>query len=232
MTIMQQRSPEWRERRLGMVTASRFKSVLTPPRTKAAKAAGEMSATAKTYAHDLLTEMLISQPSDRFENATMRWGTEWEPVAFERAVKAIGNLGLEVEMAEGEFAFIEHPGKAAIGCSPDGIIGDDGLLELKCPYNPRVHLETVLSGQMPKEHKAQVQGSLWVTGRKRYVFASYHHAFEGSFLSHGLWFINIDRDDAYIDTELEPAVVDFRQRLDYEYAQLEERFRVTSGAPF
>ena len=230
---LKQRTPEWIERRLGMVTASRFKSILTQPRTKAARLAGERSATSTTYQNDLLTEMLIGHPSDRFENDAMRWGTEWEPFAFAKAAESIrSTLKLEVRMPEGEFAFMEHPEYIGIGCSPDGVIGDDALLEIKCPYNPRVHLETVLAGEMPKEHMAQVQGSLWITGRKSYVFASYHDWFKNSLLGAPLFMRSVERDDTYIDNVLAPAVVNFRHVLDLAYEGLEQDFQVAVQAPF
>ena len=215
-----------------MVTASKFKAVLTPPREKKAKAAGEMSETAKTYAREVMTEMLTGEPLETFTNSAMRWGTEQEPHAFDAAQGAIETATeLMVSRPEGRDAFIEHPDVEGVGCSPDGTIGDDGLLELKCHRNPAIYLEDFQCGGMPKEHRAQVQGSLWVAKKLFYIFGSYHPSFIGSFIGPLYWH-RVERDDAYIEKILAPAVFCFRRAIDLAYEKLEERFRANSGAPF
>lgn len=227
MTELQQRSTVWRMRRCGVVTASRFSDIMTQPRTKAAQYAGEWSETAKAYLLEKLAELLTGQPADRFQSAPTKWGTEWEAEAFEKAVPVVAErFGCAIGRPEGQFAFIEHHSEPAIGCSPDGVIGDDGLLELKCPWNPLNSLRTVLSGAMPEKHEAQVQGSLWCTGRRWYAFCSYDPRFERSGVD-PLFVARVERDDSYIDRELAPRVLRFRDLL------LEEHARLTGGkAPF
>jgi hypothetical protein len=94
----------------------------------------------------------------------MLWGTEQEAAA--RAAYE-QRTGIEVE----ETGFVAHDVLYA-GCSPDGLVDWDGLIEIKCPYNSAVHIETLLGG-MPADHMAQVQGQMWITGRQWCDFVSY-----------------------------------------------------------
>ena len=213
---LKQRTTEWRKRRLGVVTASRFHDVLTKPREKGA----EWSKTAEAYLLEKLAELLTCQPSDTFTSAPTRWGSEWEDEAFQRAIPIIEKkFGAKLDRPEGEFAFIEHPTESHIGCSPDGIIGDDGLLEIKAPYNSAVHLRTMMSKEMPEVHNAQVQGSLFITGRMWYAFCSFDPRMQASGVD-PLVTIKIMRDERYITQELAPRVLKFRDRLLAEYKKL------------
>ncbi len=217
---MKQRTTEWRMARLGDVTASRFKDVLTKPRTKAARDAGEMSETAMRYMEELLAELLTGMPIDRWQNAAMRWGSEWESHAFDAAVEAIEKrFGTPPTLPEGEFAYIQHPTEPGIGCSPDGIIGEDGLLEIKCPANPAVHIRTMLDGEMPEKHIEQVQGSLWIAKKKFYCFCSFDPRLEASGVN-PLFIKKVERDDGYINEILAPAVIRFRDKLREKYREI------------
>lgn len=192
---------------------------MTSPRTAAQKKSGEWSETAKAYMFEKLAEMITDIPADRWQNAAMRWGTEWEAIAFQEARQRIAErLGLPVESPVGDFAFIFHPEDNMIGCSPDGIVGDDGLLELKCPYNPVNHIKTVLSGTMPPAHDEQVQGSLWITGRSFYVFASFDPRVEISGMD-PLFMVRVERDEKAI-AEIAERVTAFRDWLCENYAKL------------
>jgi exodeoxyribonuclease (lambda-induced) len=232
-TVIKQRSTEWRLQRLGMVTASRFKDVLTQPRTKKDKESGVMSATAQAYLHDCLAERLIGQPLDRFKSQPTDWGNEWEATALEAACGEVKERdGLEIELPEGKYAFMTHQTEDFIGCSPDGVCTDNTtLVEIKCPWRPSVHLDTVLNGWMPEKHKAQVQGSLWITGRQSYVFISYDPRYRGTPLQ-DLFVVRVPRDDEYIDTVLAPAVVAFRDELQATYDRIVAAYKQTSGEPF
>lgn len=226
MTILRQRSAEWRQIRCGEITASRFKDILTPPKTKADKEAGVMSATAKRYFEEKLAELLTCEPNKDFLVDATRWGIEWEREAFKEAVAHIERtLGLPVQSPVDEFAYIRHETEPMIGCSPDGLIGDDGGLELKCPYNPAVSVRTRLEGFMPDEHQAQIQGTLWCTGRKWYMFGSYDPRMKNSNVD-PLFSQRIERDDEYIETILAPAVLSFRNQL------LKTYHSMLPGAPF
>lgn len=224
---LEQRSDLWRRLRLGTVTASRFKDPLTDPKTKAAKENGEWSETARSYMLEKLGELITGVPADRFRSAPTDWGAQWEATAFELAIPAIRErFGKEVSPPVGEFAFIHHATEQLIGCSPDGVIGDSGLLEIKCGYSPTTHLRTVLSGEMPEKHQPQVQGSLWVTGRQFYIFASFDPRFADAGMD-PLFVIKVERDDIYIRHELAPRVLAFRDWLLAEYEKL-----TGSRAPF
>lgn len=218
--VLKQRTTEWRMRRVGIVTMSRACDIMTEPRTKADKEAGKWSETARTYMLEKLAELLTGVPGDTFHSEPTRWGMEHEAEARERAMPIIAErFGCTVELPEGKNAFILHPDEPNIGCSPDGIIGDMGLLELKAPYNPVNHLRTVLSGEMPEKHIEQVQGSLWVARRKFYIFGSFDPRIERSGMD-PLFLCRVERDEAYIQGILAPRVILFRDWLHNEYTRL------------
>lgn len=199
MTIIQG-SPEWFAQRLGCVTASRFADVMATIKS------GE-AADRRNYRTQLVLERLTGAVAESFTNGAMEWGTATEPqarAAFELAT------GLDVE----EVGFIKRG--EGIGASPDGLIGDDAGIEIKCPASG-THLDTVLAQKMPPKHVAQVQGSLWVTGRARWHFVSYDPRFPQHLrLFHQV----IERDDIFIAklaAEVEKflaEVADAVQRLD------------------
>lgn len=228
MTELKQRSMIWRHLRVGDVTASRFRDVMTHPRTKRAKEAGEMSQTAESYLQEKLAELLTGEPADRLVGlAAPAWGADWEEVAREKATPIIRDrLGKDVQLPEGEYAYMTHATEAGIGCSPDGIIGDDGLLELKCPYNSRYHVATILNQRrgIPAEHLPQVQGSLWVTGRTWYFFVSFDPRMPEEWQ---MVTIPVERDEEYIE-RLAAKVVAFRDRLYQTYQEITGR----AVAPF
>ena len=153
-----QRSDDWYAARCGKATASRFKDVMARLKN------GNPAADRQKYLTELVVERLTGQPVPAYENAAMRWGTEQEAAA--RAAYE-QRTGVAVE----ETGFIAHDVLMA-GCSPDGLVDWDGLIEIKCPYNSAVHIETLLNG-MPAEHTAQVQGQMWITGREWCDFVSF-----------------------------------------------------------
>ena len=155
---MEQGTEEWLALRLGKVTASKVKDVLTKGRGNA------QSKTAETYMMELIAEKLTGQSKPFFENDSMRWGTETEPQA--RAMYEVNNDFVSVR----EVAFIEH--SEFVGVSPDGLIGEDGLLEIKCP-NTTTQLKRALSDDYSADYKAQIQMQLWVADRKWCDFLSF-----------------------------------------------------------
>ena len=124
------------------------------------------SKTRESYMYQLAAEILVGEPTTFFKNAAMQWGTDCEPAA-----RAAYELKHDTEVVE--CAFIEHNEMPNyIGVSPDGLVGVDGLLEIKCP-NTVTHLKYFMAGTMPAEYLAQVQGQLWVSGRDWCDFVSY-----------------------------------------------------------
>ncbi|MGH7238158.1 MAG: lambda exonuclease family protein, partial [Candidatus Saccharimonadales bacterium] len=146
----EQRSNEWFAARLGKATASRFNDIM-------AKTRSGYAASRKNYLAELVTEILTGKQAEMFVSAAMQWGTDNEPVARLQYSLASGN---EVE----ETGFWIHDTLAA-GASPDGLIGKDGCLEIKCP-NTATHIETLRSGKLPWQYRWQVQGQMWITGKK------------------------------------------------------------------
>lgn len=154
----EQGSSEWLEMRLGKITASRVKDVMSKGRGLA------VSKTSESYMMELIAEILTGQSKPFFENDAMRWGTEKEPQA--RDMYKLKNDFVAVD----EVAFIEL--NDFVGMSPDGLIGDDGLLEIKCPTTT-TQLKRALSDDYSADYKAQIQMQLWVSGRKWCDFVSF-----------------------------------------------------------
>ena len=215
---MKQRDNSWRKIRLGEVSASRFRDVLTAPRAKAARAAGEWSASAESYLDEKLAELIHCVPADVWRSDATDWGTANEPHAFQAAIPVIRErFGEELSLPENEFAYLHHATESGIGCSPDGVIGDDGLLELKCPYNGAKWIAAKRRGLiLPAENAAQVQGQLWVAGREWCAFCYFDPRVIASGLD-PLLTIKVERDNDYIDNVLAPRIIAFRDWLRSEY---------------
>jgi len=156
---MDQKSAEWYEARCGKLTGSRFAALMSTGKGR------------EDLIRDLAWERYTGKCIEGFASAPMLRGIELEPEARDWYVFVSGNRVLE----EG---FIEHSGIANVGISPDGLVGDDGLIEIKCPMH-RAHIETVERRKLPSQYRWQVQGQLWVTGRKWLDFISYHPDHDG-----------------------------------------------------
>lgn len=195
---MQQRTDEWLAARAGKVTASCLDDVLM-----AKKTAGYQNYMAK-----LICERLTGQfiPSDT--NAAMRRGTELEPLARDFYVVETGAMVEEV-------GFYEHPSIANSGASPDGLIGDDGLIEIKCP-NTATHIKTLESKKPALKYMRQMQWQMACTGRKWCDFVSY----DDRLPEHLSFFcVRILRDESLIN-ELEQAVTAFLDELEAKINKL------------
>ena len=185
-----QRSDDWYAARCGKATASRFKDVMARLKN------GNPAADRQRYLTELVVERLTGQPVPAYENAAMRWGTEQEAAA--RAAYE-QRTGVAVE----ETGFVAHDVLMA-GCSPDGLVDWDGLIEIKCPYNSATHIETLLNG-MPAEHAPQVQGQMWITGRQWCDFVSYDARMPEPLQ---LYVQRIPRDAAFV-ADLESRITSF-----------------------
>lgn len=179
---MEQGTAEWLAARCGKATASEFAAVMAKIKT------GE-AATRRDYRIKLVTERLTGEPASTFNgNKATEWGKLNEADARSAYEAHSGNIVVEV-------GFVEHPTVPMCGSSPDGLIDEDGGCEIKCPFSSIVHVETLLNGKMPPEHKAQVQGNLWVTGRRWWDFVS----FDPRMPEHLRLFVQrIERDEEYI----------------------------------
>ena len=196
-----QGSPEWHAARLGKVTASCFGKVMTPSRSK-----GEgLSQTSLGYMTKLIGERLSGVPADELNNKYVAWGHEHEPIARE-----MYEWDLEGNHAIHRVGFCVHPKYEDVGYSPDAFVDDDGLVEIKCPYNVENHL-AVLEGDLiaDKDYQWQCQGGLWVTGRKWLDYVSFHPLMPEKLRMH---VIRIERNEDMIE-DLEAAVTRFLDQM-------------------
>jgi putative phage-type endonuclease len=156
--MMDQRTEEWFEARMGCVTASRTADVM-------AQTKSGYSASRANYMADLICERLTGSRQAGFSSAAMQWGTETEPQA---------RMAYEIMTGANviETGFVLHPEIAGFGASPDGLIGDDGLIEIKCP-NTATHIETLLNDKVPNKYIIQMHVQMICTGRKWCDFVSF-----------------------------------------------------------
>ena len=186
-----QGTDEWFELRAGKLTASRFKDVL----------AGGKGLTRKAYMYSILAELLTDEITQSYTNAAMEWGTQTEPQACAMYEFDSGN---KVE----HVAFIEH--SEYIGASPDGLINDNGMLEIKCP-NTVTQLQRYIDGAFPVMYKPQVQGQLWVAQREWCDFVSFDPRVKGQ---SSYMCVRVERDDKYIKTLEEKCNVFIAEMLE------------------
>ena len=146
---MEQRTPEWFQKRLGKVTASRIADLMAKTKTGP-------GASRANYLAQLVTERLTGTPTEGFQSPAMTWGIEQEAAARAAYSARTGVLVDEVD-------FVDHPTMQA-GASPDGLVGEDGLIEIKCP-NTSTMLEYLEDRTIPQKYRLQMQWQLAVTGR-------------------------------------------------------------------
>ncbi len=144
MSDIEQRTPEWYAARLGKITASRISAVLAKPQGKKPSAA-----TRDNYRAELLLERITGkEKADTYQSKAMERGIQLEPEA-----RAAYDTRYSV-MVE-PVGFVLHPTIKNAGCSPDGFVGDEGIIQVKCPY-PAHHIEWLTRGGLPSEHRPQV----------------------------------------------------------------------------
>ena len=179
----EQGSVEWLNARLGVPSASMFAKIVT---TK-----GAWSTQADGYINQLIAEDLTGEPTPFYQNEHMARGTELEPEA-RSAYEFLNDVVVE------QVGFCLHDTMRA-GCSPDGLVGDEGEggLEIKCPSGA-VHVSYLRDGKLPSKYYQQVMGCLWITGRKWWDFMSYHPDMKPLI-------VRVERDEEYI-TALEAHV--------------------------
>lgn len=211
---LEQGSPEWKAARSGLASGSKFKDIDSEPRSKADKEAGKLSDKAYTYLCELAAEVITGEQVE-ISGKPLDWGNEHESGACSL---------YEMSKADVEHVGIILDDSKKYGASPDGLVGDDGMIEIKCPYNTVNHIKTVVSGEMPKEHMPQVQGNMMINGRKWCDFISYDPRIKGK----GKFFVvRVERDDEYID-KLRTKVENFVTKLDQ---MLLEEFGIDRNQP-
>ena len=198
---LEQRSAEWHAARLAKVTASRVADVIA--RTKSGWGASRAN-----YMAELIAERLTGEPSEKFTSAAMAWGTEKEPEA--RAAYA-WHADEDVQ----EVGFVVHNRIRDAGASPDGLVGTNGLVEIKCP-GTATHIDTLLSGSIADKYIVQMQFQMACTGRMWCDFVSYDPRLPEAMR---LFVRRIERDHERI-AQLETAVIAFLDEMNTKVAQL------------
>ncbi len=155
----EQLSDEWFEARRGKVTASRIGDILATIRN------GNWAASRKNYAAELVTERLSGKSPEPFTNEYIEWGKDQEPAAREAYINATGR---EVS----ETGFVVHPAIPMAGASPDGLVDEDGLVEIKCPTTA-THIATLLGGDLNEKYRLQMLWQMACTGRRWCDFVSF-----------------------------------------------------------
>lgn len=207
MSEIVQGTPEWHAARLGRVTASRVADVV-------AKIKSGWGASRANYMAELICERLTGTSAESYINGAMQWGLDTEPQA-----KAAYSFLYDIEIAP--IGFVQHPTIPDSGASPDGLIGDDGLVEIKCP-NTATHIESVLSQVVPEKYITQMQWQMACTGRAWCNFVSFDPRLPPSMQ---MFIHRIDRDDKRI-AELEQHVRDFLDEMSKKIAEL---IKITEG---
>jgi len=201
--MIEQGTDEWFAVRIGKVTASRVADVLAKTKTG-------YSTSRENYMAQLVCERLTGQKGESFTNAAMQHGTDTEPLA-RAAYEALHDVLVD------EVGFIPHPTIIMAGASPDGLVSDDGLLEIKCP-NTATHIETLLSQTVPGKYNTQMQFQMACTDRSYCDFVSFDNRLPPELQ---LFVRRVPRDNMYIRL-MEDEIVKFLNELDLKIAQLME----------
>ena len=185
VTDVQQGSEEWKTLRLGKITASRVSQVMGKSR--------------QNFLAIIAAER-ISKQAESFTNAAMQWGVDTEPFAREAYEARNGVKVVQV-------GFCLHPTIKEAGASPDGLVGDDGLIEIKCP-NTSTHVGTLIDQKAPTKYIPQMQFQMACTGRQWCDFVSFDPRIEQSFFQ-----IRVERDNEYIE-KIEKEVSEFLEEVE------------------
>ena len=207
--MIEQRTDEWFQQRLGKVTASRISDVIAKTKTG-------VSTSRQNYLVQLVSERLTGKKGDSFVNQAMLDGIEREGAA-----RAIYMLNRDVSVTE--VGFFDHPVIKNSGASPDGAVNAEeegkyaGLIEIKCPIET-THTNTLMSKSVPSKYIPQMQWQLACTGAKWVDFVSYNPNFPEELQ---LFVARVDRDDTYIG-ELEAEVIKFLDEVEQTIIKLKE----------
>lgn len=208
---MEQGTPEWFAARCGKVTASKIADVMSTIKS------GE-SASRRNYRAQLTCERLTGQVQESYSNAAMQWGTDTEPQA--RAAYEFFT-GLEVT----EIGFVDHPTIKDTGASPDGLVGDDGMVEIKCP-NTATHLETLLTGKIASKYYDQMQWQMACVGRFWCDFVSFDPSLSVAMQLH---VTRVERDPERIEAITE-GVTALLNQVEQEISDLRAKYEPQADA--
>lgn len=201
-----QGTEEWRAARAGSLGASQIHEALA--KTKTGWGASRENIKAR-----MVAERLTGQPQDSFTNEAMRWGTDHEPAAREAYSFVQGVSVVEVGLRK-------HPTLNGSHASPDGLVGDDGLVEIKCP-NTATHIATLRGAVVADKYVKQMQWQMRVYDRQWCDFVSYDPRMPVEMQLH---IVRVQRDDAVI-ADMEAAVADFLAEVEADVAALTTLYR-------
>ena len=187
---IEQGTQEWRAARCGIPTASNFDKIITTT--------GTPSKQAQKYMYQLAGERIIGQSEETYQNSDMLRGTEIEGEA-----RTLYELMHDLEIKQVGICYKDEA--KLFSCSPDGLAGDDGLVEFKCP-KIATHVDYLLQNSIPSEYFQQVQGQLYITGRKWCDFVSYYPGLKPVI-------VRVYRDEKFIKS-LEAELFSFCKQLD------------------
>jgi len=203
MENIEQRTDDWYAARLGKVTASRVEDVIAKTKTG-------YSASREKYMAQLVVERITNKKADSYTNAAMQWGIDQEQYA--RAAYEARN-----EVFVDEVGFVPHPRIEMAGASPDGLVGDDGMVEIKCPETQTM-IDTLLTGKVPSKYFAQMQFQMACADRSWCDYV----VFDPRMPEKAQLFVKrIDRDDAYI-AQIESEIKVFLNEVTEKVAKLNQ----------
>lgn len=206
-----QGGPEWIAARLGKVSASRMGDMTARTKT-------EYGASRANYAAELVAERLTASPTERYTNGAMAWGSEKEPDA-----RKLYEFLRDVEVAQ--VGLVLHPTIDMACASPDGLIGEDGLIEIKCP-NTATHIQTLLGAPLDGKYVKQMQWQMACAGRSWCDFISHDPRLPGEMQIH---ITRINRDPALIEA-LEKEARAFLAEVDATVSKLLAKYQPQSEA--
>jgi putative phage-type endonuclease len=199
-THLTQGTGEWKQARCGSVGASRVHDIVAMTRS------GGYTTGRKNYLAELVCERLTNVPAEHFVSAAMAYGTEFEPEA--RFAYAIAK-GVEIE----EIGLIRHPTIEGAHASPDGLVGKDGLVEVKVP-NSATHIETLLGGKIDAAYIDQMQFQMACAGRQWCDFVSYDRRLPPGMQLHIQRIARDDKIIAKLNIEVEQFLIDLEATVD------------------
>lgn len=204
---VEQGSPEWKQARLGKVTASRMHDLMAKTKTG-------YSTSRANYAAELIAEILTGSPAEKYTNAAMDWGTANEAAARNLYVFMTGHPVQKVGL-------VMHPTISDACASPDGLVMDgDGLVEIKCP-NTATHIDTLLGAPIDGKYIKQMQWQMRCTDRAWCDFVSYDPRMPGEMQIH---IERVTRDDGLIQ-DMENEATKFIAEINAKVSALRAKFQ-------
>jgi len=211
-----QGSKEWYAARCGKITASCFGKLAGSGRS-----GGGWTQTALSYMTQVVAERITGRPQDEISSKYLDHGNEHEPTA-----RQLYQWHMSERQELKQVGFVDHPTLPGCGGSPDCLVGDDGLLEIKCPYNVSNHFANIESdGTSDRDYIWQMQGNLWITGRQWCDFVSFHPFVPESLQFHVVRY-TLDED---VIEELAERIPRALEQVAIRIERLEQRVRLSAG---